>query len=53
MVVGGLAAGRDYQVSCAGWTAPVHAGPDGLLRVRFPDSELGGPPREVTVEPAG
>lgn len=48
----GCAPGRTYLVTSAGKTLRVAADKDGLLHVRFPDSEKGGPARPVSVEPA-
>ena len=48
----GCAPGRRYRVTSAGTTLRAAADKDGRLQVRFPDSEMGAPPREVLVEPA-
>lgn len=52
-VLAGLPAGRAFRVRGKGYDATLAVGGDGRLSVRFPDSERGGPPTEVRVEPAG
>lgn len=49
-VLAGLPPGRAYRVKGAGLDVTLTSGPDGRLRLAFPDSERGGPPREVVVE---
>lgn len=50
-VLGGLAPGRAYTVRGAGLDARLSADAAGRLAVAFPDSERGGPAREVVVSP--
>lgn len=50
-VLGGLTPGRTYLVRGAGLEARLNADAAGRLSVVFPDSERGGPAREVVVAP--
>jgi hypothetical protein len=48
----GLAPGRAYAVNGGGLQAVLQAGPDGRLKLRFPDSERGRPSSAVEVRPS-
>ncbi len=52
LVLGGLGAGLEYEVRSGEFAARIRADGRGFLKVLFPDSERGGPPRPVSVEPA-
>lgn len=49
-VLGGFTPGRRYKVAGAGLDSLLTAAEDGRLSLAFPDSESGGPAREVVLE---